>query len=147
MIGYIIAGLIGIVIYQFVCMIVYVVTNEDDNVMTIMGMFIPFCVWNYCIGPIVVKIYLVWCRRHLNVYRCYYRTSKGELDWHFHPLYATDKVVAKLIQDETQPYFVKKVAEGRELKSIPYKGDIYKGQPKFKGWDMDKFMRSKDEEV
>jgi hypothetical protein len=147
MIGYIIAGLIGIVIYQLVCMIVYVATNEDDNVMAIMGMFIPFCVWNYCIGPVVAKIYFAWCRRHLNVYRCYYRTSKGELDCHFHPLYATDKVVAKLIQDETQPYFVKKVAEGKELKSIPYKHDIYKGQPKFKGWDMDKFMRLKDEEI
>lgn len=141
MIGYILAGLIGIVIYQLVCMIVYVVTTEDDNIMAIMGMCIPLCVWNYCIGPIFAKIYLAWCRRSLNVYRCYYRTSKGELDCHFHPLYATDKVVANLIQDETQPYFVKKVADGKELKSIPYKGDIYKGQPKFKGWDMEKFKR------
>jgi hypothetical protein len=62
-------------------------------------------------------------------------------------LYATDKAVANLIQDETQPYFVKKVADGKELKSIPYKGDIYRGQSKFKGYEMDKFMRSKNEEV
>ena len=141
MINYILAGLIGIVIYQLVCMIVYAVTNENDNVMAIMGMLIPFCVWNYCIGPIAAKIYLVWCRKHLNVYRCYYRTSKGELDCHLHPLYATNKVAANLIQDDTQSYFVKKVAEGRELNSIPYKGDIYKGQPKFKGLDMTKFKR------
>ena len=147
MINYIIAGLIGIVIYQLVCMIVYITTNENDNVMGIMGMLIPFCIWNYCIGPIVAKIWLAWCRRHLNAYRCYYRTSKGELDWYFHAFYATDKAVVGLIQDETQSHFVKKVADGRELKSIPYKGDIYKGQAKFKGWDMDKFMRSKDEEV
>lgn len=147
MINYILAGLIGIVIYQLVCMIVYVVTNENDNVMAIMGMLIPFCVWNYCIGPIVAKIYLAWCRRHLNAYRCYYRTSKGELDGYFHVLYATDKAVANLIQDETQPYFVKKVAEGKELKSTPYKGDIYKGQSKFKGYEMDKFMRCDNEET
>lgn len=147
MINYILAGLIGIVIYQLVCMIVYVVTNENDNVMATMGIFVPFCIWNYCIGPIVAKIWLAWCQRHLNAYRCYYYTSKGELDCYFHAFYATDKAVAGLIQDETQPYFVKKVAEGKELKSIPYKHDIYKGQSKFKGWDMDKFMRSKDAEV
>ena len=144
MIKYILAGVIGIVIYQLVCMIVYVATNEDDNIMAIMGMFIPFCVWNYCIGPIVVKIYFAWCKRYLNVYRCYYRTSKGELDCYFYPLYATDKMVARLVQDETQSYFVKKVADGRELKSIPHKQDIYKGQDKFKGWDMDKFMKTGD---
>ena len=140
-IKYIIAGVIGIVMYQLICMIVYVITNEDDNVMATMGTFIPLCMWNYCIGPIAAKIYLAWCRKHLNVYRCYYRTSKGELDCHLHPLYTTNKVAANLIQDETQPYFVKKVAEGRELNSIPYKGDIYKGQSEFKGWDMAKFKK------
>lgn len=141
MINYIIAGIIGIVIYQIICMIVYIVTNEDDNIMSIMAMLIPFVVWQYGIAAIMRKIILIWCRRNLNVYRCCWIKDDGTVGqdrkW-----YATNKTVANLTQDETRPYFIKKISDCKSLKSIPYKSEIYKGQSSFELWDMNKFKNN-----
>ena len=67
--NYIIAGVIGIIIYQIICMIVYIITNEDDNVMSIMGMLVPFAIWMYIFQPIIYKIVLTYYRKNYNCYR------------------------------------------------------------------------------
>lgn len=140
MINYIIAGIIGIVIYQIICMIVYIATKENDDVMSTMAMLIPFVVWSG-IAAIMRKIVLIWCRKNLNVYRCCWIKNDGTIGedakW-----YATNKAVANLTQDETQTYFIKKVSDCKNLKSIPYKSDIYKGQSSFGLWDMNKFKNN-----
>lgn len=141
MINYIIAGIIGIIIYQIICMIVYIATSENDDVMSVMAMLIPYVVWQYGIAPIMRKIVLIWCRRNLNIYRCCWIKDDGTVGqdrkW-----YATNKAVSNLTQDETKTYFIKKVSDCKNLKSIPYKGDIYKGQSSFGFWDMNRFKNN-----
>lgn len=143
MINYIIAGMIGIVIYQIIAMIVYIITNENDNIMSIMGMLVPYAVW-CCIAPIIRKVYLIWCRRNLNGYRFCWVKEDGTIAGDIQTFYATDKVMKNFTQDENSRYFIKMVSTGKSFKSWPYKRDIYKGQPHFKGWDMSKFKKTGD---
>ena len=140
MINYIIAGLIGIILYQTISMIVYIITKENEYVLSVMATLVPFSVWNYILRPIIYKIALSWCRKNLNAYRFYWRKGDKIEDGALSKWYATDKNVKNLIQDETKPYFIKKVSDCKNIKSIPYKQDVYKGQPNFKGWDMNKFI-------
>ena len=142
--NYIIAGLIGIIIYQIVAMVVYVATNEDDNIMSIMGMLVPYGIW-CCIVPIIRKVYLLWCKKNLKGYRFCWRKEDGTIDGDLHTFYATDKMVKSFSQDEKNCYFIKMVSTGKSFKSWPYKDDIYKGQSHFRGWDMSKFKKLEDE--
>lgn len=85
------------------------------------------------------NIALSWCHKNLNAY-CFYRKTEDEFEHQsFSRWYATNRNVKGLTQDETKPYFIKKVSDCKNIKTTPYKQDIYKGQPKFKGWDMSKF--------
>ena len=144
MINYILAGLIGIVIYQLICMIVYVVTNENDNVMSIMGMLIPLAIWNYLIGPVIYKIVLIYYRKNYNCYRFCYTKQDGTKDKDLCVFYANAKNIKSLSQNENDQYYVELVKKGKSFKSIPYGCEIYKGQEHFKGWDMDKFKKSQN---
>jgi len=138
MINYIIAGLIGIILYQTISMIVYIITKENDDVLSVMVMIIPFSVW-YIVRPIIHSIALSWCRKNLNAYCFYQKTEDGIEHCSSPKWYATNRNVKGLTQDETKPYFIKKVSDCKNIKSTPHKQDMYKGQPKFKGWDMSKF--------
>lgn len=140
MLEYIIVGLIAIILYQIISTIVYIATKENEDVLSVMAMLVPFSVWNYILRPIIYKIALSWCRKNLNAYRFYWRKGDKIEDRALSNWYATDKNVKNLIQDETKPYFIKKVSDCKNIKSIPYKQDVYKGQPNFKGWDMNKFI-------
>ena len=110
-------------------------------IMSVMAMLIPYVVWQYGIATIMRKIVLIWCRRNLNIYRCCWIKDDGTVGqdrkW-----YATNKAVSNLTQDETKTYFIKKVSDCKNLKSIPYKSDIYKGQSSFGFWDMNRFKNN-----
>lgn len=42
--SYILAAIIGIVVWQIVCLIVYELTNEDEDILEWMTMFVPVSV-------------------------------------------------------------------------------------------------------
>ena len=66
MLYYILAGIIGIIVYQFICMLVYIFTNENDDIMSIIGMLVPFAIWNYLFRPVTYKIVLMYYRKNYN---------------------------------------------------------------------------------
>ena len=137
--NYIIAGIIGIIIYQIICMIVYIITNEDDNVMSVMGMAIPFAIWNYLMRPIIYQIVLAYYRRNYNCYRFCYTKQDGTKNKTLSIFYANAKNIKDLSQNENDKYYVELVKNGEDFKSIPYGCEIYKGQEKFKGWETNLF--------
>lgn len=137
--NYIVAGIIGIIIYQIICMIVYLITNENDNVMAIMGMLIPFAIWNYLIQPIVYKVVLSYYRKNYNCYRFCYTIKNGMKDKTLGTFYAKTKDIKDFSQNENDKYYIELVRNGKEFKSIPYKSHVYKGQENFQGWEMSKF--------
>lgn len=137
--NYIIAGIVGIVIYQIICMTVYIFTNENDNVMAIMGMLIPFVIWNYLIYPIVYKIVLAYYRKNYNCYRFCYTKKDGTKDRTLDTFYATEKDIKNFSKNESDKYYIEFVKSGKDFKSIPYKSCVYKGQENFQGWEMNKF--------
>lgn len=139
--NYIIAGFIGIIIYQIICMIVYIVTNENDTVMSIMGMLIPFAVWSYLIQPIIYKIVLTYYRKNYNYYRFCYTKSDGSKDKSCRTFYAHVKTVKDFSQNENDKYYIELVRSGKDFKSVPYGCEIYKGQDSFNDWNMNLFKK------
>lgn len=141
MIKYIIAGIIGIVIYQIIATIIYVATKENDEILSIVAMLVPYGVF-IATAPIIRKIYLMWCKKHLNGYRFCDVDKDGKTHRSISLWFATDKAVANLTQDETQPYFITKEVEGKHLKKIPYKDEIYRGQDSFQGRKISNFLKN-----
>lgn len=137
--NYIVASIIGIIIYQIVCMIVYIVTKENDNVMSIMGMLIPFVIWNYLMRPIIYQIVLAYYRRNYNCYRFCFTKQDGTKDKALGIFYANAKNIKDISQNEKDKYYVELIRNGKDFKSIPYKSDVYKNQERFKGLDMNLF--------
>ena len=137
--NYIIAGFIGIVIYQVICMLVYIFTNENDNVMAVMGMLIPFAIWNYLIYPIVYKVVLAYYRKNYNCYYFCYSNKDGTKDKTLGTFYAKAKDIKDFSQNESDKYYIELVRSGKDFKSIPYKSHVYKGQENFQGIEMRKF--------
>lgn len=134
--NYVIAAIIGILIYQVITLIVFIITKENEYAVVITSMLVPFGLWMFVIAPIVSKLWLAWCRKYLNEYRICYRRSDGTIDDDLDRFYATDKAVASFTQDETQKYFIRKTKEGKDFTSAPFTSRIYKGQQHFRGRDM-----------
>ena len=139
--NYIIAGLIGIVIYQLICMVVYIITSEDDNIMATMGMLIPFAIWNYLIRPVIYKVVLTYYRKNYNCYRFCYTKADGTKDKYLSTFYASIKNIKDFSQNENDKYYIELIKNGKDFKSVPYKGDVYKGQESFQGWNMNLFKK------
>ena len=139
MLYYILAGIMGIIVYQFICMLVYIFTNENDDIMAIMGMLVPFAIWNYLFRPVMYKIVLMYYRKNYNGYRFCYTTKDGRKDTHLSTFYAKTKDMKKFSQNTEDDYYLSLVRKGKDFKSIPYKTDVYKGQKWFKGFEMSKF--------
>ena len=137
--NYVITAIVGILIYQVITLIVFIITKEDEYAVVVTSMLVPFGLWKFVIAPIVSALWLAWCRKYLNQSRLYWHRTDGTIDGELDAFYATDKAVAGLTQDESQRYFIKKTKEGKDFKSAPFASKIYKGQQNFKGWDMNKF--------
>lgn len=134
--NYIIAGLIGIVMWQIIGLIVYEASGEKEEILAWVILFVPVIICNG-LGYIYRKLYFVWCKNKLNGYILYCNGVGVFLS----QIYMTDKEAEKLYHESESNYYIKKYSEGRTWKSAPYKGDIYKGQEKFRGIDMKKFWR------
>ena len=139
--NYIIASIVGIIIYQIICMVVYIATNEDDNIMAIMGMLVPFAIWNYLIRPIIYKTVLIYYRKNYNCYRFCYTRIDGAKDKSLSVFYAKPKDLKEFSQNENDEYYIELIRNGKEFKSVPYKSEIYKGQETFEGWNMNLFKK------
>lgn len=135
MINYIIAALIGIVVWQIIGLIVYEASGEKEEVLAWVILFIPVIICNG-LGYIYRKLYFAWCKNNLNGYILYCNGVSV-----FSQVYMTDKEAEKLYHEGENNYYIKKYSEGHNWKSAPYKGDIYKGQERFRGIDMKKFWR------
>lgn len=133
--NYIIAALIGIVVWQIIGLIVYEASGEKEEVLAWVILFIPVIICNG-LGYIYRKLYFAWCKNNLNGYILYCNGVSV-----FSQVYMTDKEAEKLYHEGESESYIKKVSEGRNWKSAPYKGDIYKGQERFRGFDMKKFWR------
>lgn len=141
MLNYIIAAIIGIVAYQIIIFIIYLCTKQNDELLATLGVGFPWlCI--SIINPIYEKVRFAWCKKNLNAYRLCWLKEDGTVSGSLHAFYATDKVISKLVQDDTKPYFVKLVSTGKDWDSAPDKEDIYKGQDKFKNYDMNKFRKT-----
>ena len=131
---YIIVAIIGIVAWQIICFAIYEMCDENETVLKYMTMgviaFITGLIWQ-----LYRIIRLKWCQKHLNGYRFY---NKGIS---LYAYYMTDKQAQKLYSEGENECYVIKCSEGRTWKSAPHKGDIYKGQEVFHGYDMKKYWR------
>lgn len=134
--NYIIAALIGIVVWQIIGLIVYEASGEKEEVFAWVILFIPVIICNG-LGYIYRKLYFVWCKNNLNGYILYCNGVRVFLS----QVYMTDKEAEKLYHEGENNYYIKKYSEGHIWKSAPHKGEIYKGQEKFRGLDMKKFWR------
>lgn len=134
MFKYIIAAIIGILLYQILVTIVYAVTRKESSALTI-AIAIPYgFVRGICDG-IVNPIYLNWCRKNLKKYRFCFKDSEGKVHSSIHTWYATDKAIANFTFDESKDYFIKLVSTCSDLKKVPYKEDIYNNKAIFKGFE------------
>lgn len=136
---YIISVIIGIILYQIIIFIVYLRSNENDELLVRMAVFVPYVLIDKIIAPIYQRTYLGWCRRNLDYYRFCSLDSDGNIHVDIHGFYATKEMANTLEQDGTCPYFVKLVRSCSDIKSPPYQEDIYKGQDFCRGKDMEKY--------
>ena len=131
---YIIVAIIGIVAWQIICFAIYEMCDENETVLEYMTMgviaFITGLIWQ-----LYRIIRLKWCQKHLNGYRFY---NKGI---NLYMYYMTDKQAQKLYSEGENECYIVKCSEGRTWKSAPHKGDIYKGQEVFHGYDMKKYWK------
>lgn len=133
--NYIVAALIGIVVWQIIGLILYEASGEKEEILASVILFIPVIICNG-ICYIYRKLYFVWCKNNLNGYILYCNGVGLSSQ-----VYMTDKEAEKLYHEGESSYYIKKYSEGYTWKSAPYKGDIYKGQEQFRGLSMEKFRR------
>lgn len=132
--NYIIAGIIGVVAWQIIGIIAYEASGENEDVLT----------WVLCVPVFILNIFgwcyrklrFAWCKKNLNGYIFYWNGTSV-----LSQVYMTDKQAEKLYHEGESNCYIKKYSEGRNWKSAPHKGDIYKGQEKFHGIDMKEFWR------
>lgn len=140
MFKYIIAALIGILLYQILVTIVYAATRKENSALTV-AIFVPFCIFRGICDGIITPIYLNWCKKNLKKYRFCFKDAEGRTHSSIHTWYATDKAITNFTFDESKDYFIKKISDGQSIKEIPYKNEIYKGQKVFKGFDVNLFEK------
>lgn len=68
--NYIIAGLIGILVWQIIGIIVYEASGEKEEMLAWVILFVPVIICNG-LGYIYRKLYFVWCKNNLNGYILY----------------------------------------------------------------------------
>lgn len=134
--AYFIIAVIGIIVWQIICFVIYEISNENITILEYMTMgviaFITGLIWQ-----LYRIIRLKWCQKHLNGYRFIDKVAGYQLG----PYYMTDKQAQKLYSEGENEYYIIKCSAGCSWKSAPHKGDIYKGQEVFHGNDMKKYWR------
>lgn len=132
--NYIIAALIGIVVWQIICFIAYEVSKESWEILEYWALGFVVVTVGF-VGLVYRTLRFRWCKKHLNGYRFY---NKGTSIYMY---YMTDKQAQKLYSEGENECYIIKCSEGCNWKSAPHKGEIYKGQEVFHGGDMKKYWK------
>lgn len=108
--------ILGVLIWQSVCTIVLIVTNENEKVIiyTALGIWTPILM---VVGKICQTIYLALSRKY-NYYQVYINGTFARA------VYMTPKTAKKF--QEVDVYTVKLLREGKNFKSCPRRKDIVK---------------------
>lgn len=135
--NYIISALIGIVVWQVICIIVYLLSHDKDEVLVWVTLFVPAVIITF-LGFVYRKIHLEWCRKHLNRYAaCYIQDEKENCNMYFYMNKAFEK---RFYHEGQNNYYIKMIKSGATFKSAPNKSEIYHGEDCFQGWDMRLFL-------
>ena len=125
--------LIAIIIWQTITLII---ANVDNKAGFIVGSLIPYGIL-WVIFAIIEEIYLLWCRKNLCCYcLCYNNNGKITKSTCF---YTTKKFIKELNRDNTAEYYIEECKSCKNIKSIPFKSDIYRGEDIFRGDKIDLF--------
>ena len=133
-----ILSIIGVIfLWQVFCFIVYEFNHENEDLLV--GVSMCFVVgWVAIFNAIYQALRLWYAQHYLNGYGfCY---PNGVMPGSY--AYMIDELADKFCQNESAPYHIVKVREGKTFKSAPYKGDIYKGEGgMWHGHEIEKFLK------
>lgn len=148
MTSYIIAGIIGVLIWQMIIIIVYgiieLLKGDSDELALKFAIFVPYFIFNVLKGIDYILGYflLLWFRKHFCkydlCYKVYFRNTLVERNVTF---FATKKMVKNLSFDDTKDHYVKFIDDCAKLKRIPHGCEIYKGQDTYRDLDMNLFRK------
>lgn len=114
------AILVSIVAYQLLLTVIFILSKEDEHLLMILAIFIP-----YSITKLLYSMSKHWklknFQRNYNGYYFYHEGSTGPLTIYIH-----NKDAKLFNQDETTPFYIKKVTEGSNCKRMADKRNIYK---------------------
>lgn len=112
--------LASIVAYQLLLTVIFALSKEDEHLLMILAIFIP-----YIITKLLYSMSKHWklknFQRNYNGYYFYHEGSTGPLTIYIH-----NKDAKLFNQDETTPFYIKKVTEGSNCKRMADKRNIYK---------------------
>ena len=137
MINYFWIAFLGIVIWQIICTIIYYVSKQDDKVTMGAALFVPIVILSF-INIVSFNIWFSWCKKHLNSYMLHCPTNGKDVGYIV--IQMTDKWANKMYRKGENGYYIEKITDGSMFKSAPNNADIYKGQARFKGFDMENFF-------
>lgn len=149
MTSYIIAGIIGILIWQVIIIIVYgiieLLKGDPDELALKFAIFVPYFIFNVLKGIDYILGYflLLWFRKHFCKYSLRYKVyfQSGTLVERNVTFFATKKMVENLSFDDTKDHYVKFIDDCAKIKHIPHGYEIYKGQDTYQDWDMNLFRK------
>ncbi len=149
MTSYIIAGIIGILIWQVIIIIVYgiieLLKGDPDELALKFAIFVPYFIFKVLKGIDYILGYflLLWFRKHFCKYGLRYKVyfQGGTLAERNVTFFATKKMVENLSFDDTKDHYVKFIDDCTKLKRIPHGYEIYEGQDTYQDWDMNLFRK------
>lgn len=160
MISYIIAGLIGILTWQVITLIIFIIIYfimDDDKKIAettlICATFIPYFVLEIPF-KIIRYVPLLWYRNHLIVCDLCEKFNhliqiRMETNYSIviskQSIFVIKKNMNELIQDETEDCYVKYNHDCKNLDCIPTKNIIYDGKSKDKDFDIDLYKIKEEE--
>lgn len=127
---------IGVIVWQFVCLIVDMITNENEEIVigTAIGVWlIPIIV----IGVIFNFVKLYYYKNFYDGYILMYIQDSVS-----NTFYMSKRKAKQFNFDNSKAYYVKQVSSGKTWKSAPYKQDVYFGGEYFKGHEMKLYKNS-----
>lgn len=137
MINYFGVAFLGIVIWQIICTIIYYVSKYNDEITMRVVLFVPVIIISF-VNMIYFKARFSWCKKYLNSYMLHCPTNGKDVGYIV--IQMTDKWANKMYRKGENGYYIEKITDGSMFKSAPNKADIYKGQARFKGFDMENFF-------
>lgn len=153
---YIIAGIIGILIWQVITIIFYGVAKllserflqEPEDSALKFAICVPYFILtsiDHIIGKCLTLLLISWCRKNLYRYclcsKVHLQGSESEFITKNVRFFATKKMVEKLSFDNTRNDYVEFISDCTNMEGVPYGYYIYRGQDTFHGKDMNLFRK------